>query len=93
VAALRPNRHGLFDLHGNLWEWTMSLYDLEKANDEFQKNRNASTTVSDGNGPWVLRGGSFNNGPAGCRAGFRVYRDPSYSDDVDGFRAARACSP
>jgi formylglycine-generating enzyme required for sulfatase activity len=93
VAALRPNRHGLFDLHGNLWEWTMSLWDLEQASHEFDQNMTNRIVLSVGDGSRVLRGGSFGYYPAGCRAAIRVHRLPSLLVVSNGFRAARACSP
>ena len=93
VAALRPNRRGLFDLHGNLWEWTMSLENLEQASHEFDQNMTNRIVLSVGNGSRVLRGGSFNGDPGFCRSAFRVDGHPALIGDDLGFRAARACSP
>ncbi|MFN6108245.1 MAG: formylglycine-generating enzyme family protein [Planctomycetaceae bacterium] len=94
VAALRPNRHGLFDLHGNLWEWTMSLKDLPQASHEFDQNMTKRIALSVGDGSRVLRGGSFDDDPGDCRSAFRLnYWRPADFDGSDGFRAARACSP
>jgi formylglycine-generating enzyme required for sulfatase activity len=93
VAALRPNRRGLFDLHGNLWEWTMSLYYLEQASHEFDQSVTNRIVLSVGDGSRVLRGGSLHDSPDNCRVSIRVLGRPSNFDSNYGFRAARACSP
>jgi len=86
AAALRPNRRGLFDLHGNFLEWTMSFNGLGEASHEFDQLVGYTS---------VLRGGSFLESPDYCRSAFRNYSDPADQDGRIGigFRAARACSP
>jgi formylglycine-generating enzyme required for sulfatase activity len=94
VAALRPNRRGLFDLHGNLAEWTMSLYDSDQASHEFDENITNNMVLSVGDGARVLRGGRFYDFPFMCRATVRNLRPPRDFDySSGGFRAARANSP
>ena len=92
VAALRPNRRGVFDLHGNLWEWTMSLDDLELASREFDQNMTKRTVLSVEDESRVIRGGSFFNVPNVCRAASRGRSRPASIVDGGGFRVARAYS-
>ncbi|MFN7803507.1 MAG: SUMF1/EgtB/PvdO family nonheme iron enzyme [Planctomycetaceae bacterium] len=92
VADLRPNRRGLFDLHGNLWEWTMSLDDLELASREFDQNMTKRTVLSVEDESRVIRGGSFFNVPNVCRAASRGRSRPASIVDGGGFRVARAYS-
>ncbi|MFO0942319.1 MAG: formylglycine-generating enzyme family protein [Pirellulales bacterium] len=79
---LRPNSRGLFDMHGNLVEWTHDWYGLFN-----------SETVDDPLGPIgganrVYRGGSWNNDPAFCRSGVRNSNVPTNRSDIVGFRLA-----
>jgi formylglycine-generating enzyme required for sulfatase activity len=94
VASLRPNDLGLFDLHGNVWEWCQNLPgrrglvgELDTANEP----QNAEV-VRDELGR-VLLGGSFNHAPSWLRSGHRhpsaSNRPPRYRGFVDGFRPAR----
>jgi formylglycine-generating enzyme required for sulfatase activity len=66
VGSYRPNRWGLHDMHGNVWEWTRSMYEPYpyKAND----GRN---DVADA-GRRVVRGGSWYDRPKRCRSAFRL---------------------
>jgi formylglycine-generating enzyme required for sulfatase activity len=66
VGSYRPNAWGLHDMHGNVWEWTRSSYKPYpyKADDA----RNDTT----GDGPRVVRGGSWYDRPKRCRSAFRL---------------------
>jgi len=66
VGSYRPNAWGLYDMHGNVCEWTRSKY-LQypyKAND----GRNNVRDTDDR----VVRGGSWYDRPKRCRSGFRL---------------------
>jgi len=56
----------LHDMHGNVWEWTLSSYKSYpyKAND----GRNNTTDAE----PKVVRGGSWYDRPKRCRSAFRL---------------------
>ena len=82
VGAKLPNSWGLFDMHGNLWEWTLDWY---VAN-------NTSTTTnpvgpSSGSGR-VMRGGSWASATQHCRSADRFDYSPSDRYDYLGFRLA-----
>jgi formylglycine-generating enzyme required for sulfatase activity len=84
VSGKRANGWGLYDMLGNVWEWTSDWsgpYDT------------ASTTNPLGAAPGsgrVVRGCSWNSGARYCRAADRDnFFDPSYRSRLVGFRLAR----
>ncbi len=83
-GMLKPNDLGLFDLHGNVWQWTHDIYynkPVDKKDDGGEVIKRASIRAS--------RGGSWYNGARDCRAGNRFSRSPVDRDYVLGFRLAR----
>jgi formylglycine-generating enzyme required for sulfatase activity len=86
VGQKKPNLFGLYDIHGNVWEWTQDYY-----HDSY------SGAPTDGNA-WesggdqkvrVLRGGSWGSFPAGLRSANRGRGTPDDRNDGYGFRLAR----
>jgi hypothetical protein len=69
VGSYRPNPWGLFDMHGNVAEWTRSEYRPYPYRDDDGRNE----VVSDlkGNTRKVARGGSWYDPPNRCRSAFR----------------------
>ena len=63
VGSYRPNPWGLFDMHGNVAEWTRSEYRPHPYRDD---DRNDGS-----GGKRVVRGGSWYDCPDRCRAAFR----------------------
>jgi len=79
---LRPGRRGLFDLHGNLWEWTHDWfgdYDMKAATDPLGPNVGSSR---------VTRGGGWDYGAAYCRSAIRFTNVPTFRSNYLGFRLA-----
>ena len=67
VGQFPPNAFGLYDMHGNVWEWCA---------DEWHKNyQNApsdgSIWLNGDNNRSPLRGGSWNYNPFNCRSAYR----------------------
>jgi formylglycine-generating enzyme required for sulfatase activity len=67
VGSYPPNAWGLFDMHGNVWEWT---------NDWFSADYYSESPVEDPQGPstgthHTLRGGSASMRSHECRSAFR----------------------
>ena len=74
VALLRPNPLGLYDVHGNVWEWVEDWYEREYSESWFG-------SVTDPRGPIngsdrVIRGGSWDNNARLLRSSNRDYDRP-----------------
>lgn len=81
IATKKPNRWGLYDMHGNVSEWCSDYYKADYPE---------GPTV-DPNGPAegkyrVVRGGSWSNFARGCRSAARSSAPPSYQFKQTGFR-------
>jgi len=84
VGQFKPNKFGLYDMLGNLWEWTCSQYESKYSGKEQRcaKNVNENNRLS-------LRGGSWDNGATRLRSANRVDRRPTVRNGVVGLRLAR----
>lgn len=83
-GVLKPNDLGLFDMHGNVWQWTQDEYKEKVAETEDDRGgfvARASYRVD--------RGGSWNNVARFCRAAFRNELTPVFRPSSLGFRLAR----
>ncbi len=69
VGSFPPNAFGLYDMHGNLWEWCCSEYHSKYQGDENTSKNQASL--------FVLRGGSWGGSAWGARTAFRNRDDPT----------------
>jgi uncharacterized protein (TIGR02996 family) len=82
VGIYPPNAWGLYDVHGNLWEWCQDYFDRE-----FYQNGPAVDPMGPEEGEdRVLRGGSFYYIGASCRSAIRLDRTPESRSNLDGFR-------
>ena len=81
-----PNPLGLYDMHGNVWEWTRDWYgDYPAATDVPLIEPDGATS---GN-LRVLRGGSFVDSPENLRSAFRDFGGPGLRLANFGFRCVR----
>ena len=91
VGSFPANGFGLYDMHGNVWEWCLDHWhdnyegaptdgsawiDPDESNEE----------SSDESKNRVLRGGSWDNNPEFCRSAIRNYDTPDDRNYDNGFR-------
>jgi formylglycine-generating enzyme required for sulfatase activity len=83
AGTFPPNGFGLYDMHGNLWEWCADTWHSDY------------TGAPLGDAPWerggdragrVVRGGSWHDVPAACRSAARTRYEAGQGDDFVGFR-------
>jgi len=84
VKSKKPNDLGLYDVHGNVWEWVQDAYksDLGKA-------PQIDPIFFDQGSFRVIRGGSWIGSAVGLRSAFRSRDSPDYRGDDLGFRLVR----
>ena len=84
VGKYPPNAFGLYDMHGNVWEWCQDNW-----HDNYKNAPNdGSAWLSGESSINVIRGGSWNVNPRYCRSAGRDRFNPDDTDYDDGFRVA-----
>jgi formylglycine-generating enzyme required for sulfatase activity len=85
VGQKKPNSWGLYDMHGNVWEWVQDGW-----------HSNYGDAPDDGsawegrNGAYrVFRGGGWNDYARRCRSAARFHGDPRFRFGILGFRLLR----
>ena len=89
VGSFAPNRFGLHDMHGNVYEWVEDCWNGSYAG----APNDGSAWLTGDCGERVLRGGSWLSGPGVLRAANRFRDTSGFRDDGDGFRVARTLAP
>ena len=87
VGQKKPNAFGLYDMHGNVWEWQ---------SDTYHENYNGAPTdgsawesLGDEKAKKLLRGGSWSNVPNLVRSANRDRSEPGYQGSDFGLRVVR----
>ena len=89
VDSFKPNPWGLYNVHGNVWEWTEDCWNGSNTDNP---GDGSARTVGDC-GRRVVRGGSWDSGPRGLRSAFRLGGTADDRFDLLGFRVARTLNP
>jgi sulfatase modifying factor 1 len=85
VGLKKPNAFGLYDMHGNVYEWCHDYHEV----DYYQQSPTNDPTGPTSGSFRVLRGGSLSHGARFTRSAYRVRHDAGFRDIILGFRLVR----
>jgi formylglycine-generating enzyme required for sulfatase activity len=80
------NSFGLYDMHGNLWEWCLDEWVDNYKNAPLDGSARGNFNSRDSDKARVIRGGSWDSYATGCRSAIRVYNFATYSVRYVGLR-------
>jgi formylglycine-generating enzyme required for sulfatase activity len=82
VGSFPPNAFGLYDMHGNVWEWCQDDWH----NNYIDAPKDGSGWTSRSGNTKLLRGGSWYFNPGNCRSAYRHYSNLDHNTIRIGFR-------
>ena len=88
VGSRAPNAFGLYDMHGNVWEWVADRY----GEDTYSRSPEADPQGPESGELRVRRGGSWHTWAFYARAAFRNWNTPNTRYTLLGFRLLREIS-
>ena len=80
VGSYAPNAWGLYDMHGNAWEWCQDWFGAYPGGNVTDPQGSATGFFR------VIRGGYFSGRAASCRSAIRADNIPTYTNVILGFR-------
>ncbi|MEZ6132341.1 MAG: formylglycine-generating enzyme family protein [Planctomycetaceae bacterium] len=98
VGGKEPNGIGLYDMHGNVWEWCRDAWSEDAYKLRIDRVADPLVSASDvGNSEndadRVFRGGSWNSSARNCRAAARIGLEPDFRNRDLGFRVCLFFGP
>jgi formylglycine-generating enzyme required for sulfatase activity len=85
VGQLKPNVWGLYDMHGNVWEWIQDWYSQEY----YEHSPHDDPPGPSAGSYRVVRGGGWDCGAGDCRSASRAVEEPGSRTNAIGFRLLR----
>ncbi len=89
VGSFEPNAWGLFDMHGNVWEWCEDLWHRSYEGAPMDGSARADASAEHR----VIRGGSWFHTAGGAPSANRFRDTPGSRNDYQGFRPRQAVTP
>ena len=93
VELREPNAWGLYDMHGNVWEWCLDYCDVndgEVVTDTYRDGiKDPLCAIGSSR---IIRGGAYNMPAGGCRSAYRYYGGPGLRSYSLGFRVCLSYS-
>ena len=84
VGSFKPNAFGIYDMHGNVYEWVEDCYSDNYDGAPTDGSARAGASCSR-----IVRGGSWMYGDEGNRSAYRLRLRPVHRDYIEGGRIAR----
>ncbi len=82
VGSYQPNAFGLYDMHGNVWQWCQDWYDANYYQNSPKEDPPGPAHARDR----VIRGGTWHLEAGRCRSAFRIGYAPGSRLNTIGFR-------